>query len=361
MVRRTVVLADGDEAYLERLSNYFMEKAPQLELSLFTDQELMEQYLRGNQPDILLIGEEFAGRAKEAKAAVRLLLSSSMAPAEGFEVIKKYQKTEKLLSEILLKYAEATGAGETLKGSSHTKTAVFYSPAGGGGKSVLALGTACACARAGLRTLYLNLEEVDSVQGLLPQTPGSMSDLFLALKTKGMKVGIKLAACVGEEAVNGFWYVSGAESISEYEEIGGGELERLLEAVKEQAEYDVLVADLSSGFHERTLSVLRQADVIFAPVRPEEGARAKLERLLGESRFHERYNPLFERLRLVINQADSREAAAGLAGALSGLPCTAVIPRTPVLAGGQALLQSGAQLDGLLAPLVRQIQGGGQA
>lgn len=358
MVRRTVVLADGDEAYLERLSNYFMEKAPQLELSLFTDQELLGRYLRENKPDILLAGEEFAGKAREAQAAVRLLLSSSMAPAEGFEVIKKYQKTEKLLSEILLKYAEATGSGETLKGSSHTRTAAFYSPAGGGGKSVLALGMACACARAGFRVLYLDLEEVDSVQGILPRTPGSMSDLFLALKTKGMNVGIKLAACVGQEPANGFWYVSGADSVSEYEEIGGGELERLLEAVKEQAEYDILVADLSSGFHERTLSVLRQSDLIFAPVRPEEGAEAKLSRLLGESRLHERYNRLFERLRLVVNQADSREAAVRIAGAFNSIPCTAVIPRTPVLAERSVLLQSGAQLDRLFEPFVEQMRGG---
>lgn len=356
MVRKTVVLADGDEAYLERLSNYFMEKAPQLELALFTDQEMMDRYLGENRPDILLVGEEFAGKAKEAKAAVRLVLSSSMAPAEGFEVIKKYQKTEKLLSEILLKYAEATGTGETLKGSSHTRTAAFYSPAGGGGKSVLALGMACACARAGLRTLYLNLEEIDSVQGLLPPAPGSMSDLFLALKTKGMNVGIKLAACVGEEPVNGFWYVSGVDSISEYEEISGEEMERLLEAVKDQAEYDILIADLSSGFHERTLSVLRQSDIIFVPIPIGEGPRAKMNRLLGEARFHERYNSLFERMRLVINQADSREAAARTAESLGSLACTAVLPKTPVLAEKALLLQAGAQLDSIFEPFIRQMR-----
>ena len=37
MMKKTMILADNDEAYLERLSNYFMEKSPQLELNIFTN------------------------------------------------------------------------------------------------------------------------------------------------------------------------------------------------------------------------------------------------------------------------------------------------------------------------------------
>ena len=86
---------------------------------------------------------------------VKIALSSGLGGAEGFESVKKYQKTENLLNEILLKYAELTGSAEAIKGSSHTRTAAFYSPAGGTGKSVLALGMAAAGARTGCKTLYL--------------------------------------------------------------------------------------------------------------------------------------------------------------------------------------------------------------
>ena len=36
MKKKRMILADSDEIYLERLSNYFMEKAPQLELNIFS-------------------------------------------------------------------------------------------------------------------------------------------------------------------------------------------------------------------------------------------------------------------------------------------------------------------------------------
>ncbi|MCI8512323.1 MAG: hypothetical protein HFE83_10080 [Lachnospiraceae bacterium] len=39
--------------------------------------------------------------------------------------------------------------------------AAFYSPAGGAGKTTLSLAMASAAAKAGMRTLYLNLEEID--------------------------------------------------------------------------------------------------------------------------------------------------------------------------------------------------------
>ena len=52
MVKRTVVLADSDGVYLKRLSDYFMEKAPQLELSIFTDLSMLKQYLQRGRVDI---------------------------------------------------------------------------------------------------------------------------------------------------------------------------------------------------------------------------------------------------------------------------------------------------------------------
>ena len=68
MMKKTMILADRDEAYLERLSNYFMEKSPQLELNIFTNKELLEKYLQRGHIDILAVDESFAD-AKMAEAA----------------------------------------------------------------------------------------------------------------------------------------------------------------------------------------------------------------------------------------------------------------------------------------------------
>ena len=361
MMKKTMILADSDEAYLERLSNYFMEKSPQLELNMFTDKKLLREYVAHAHADILAVDEAFADEelAEAADASVKLSLSTGRMQIQGFEPVRKYQKTESLLNEILLKYAEATGSSEAIRGSSHTRTAAFYSPAGGTGKTVLALGLAAAAAGAGLRTLYLNLEEVDSVKYVLKKTPGSLSDLFLALKTKGMNAGIKLAASAAREPDAGFFYVSGVESIAEYEEMEPRDLARLLTTIREQAEYDAVILELSSGFSERTSKLLEQADVIFVPVTDEESAAAKVSRLLDEMELHDRYNQMIEKMLLIGNRASAKGPGRALqeSGLLDRLPCGGVIGEVALFEKKASILRGGEMLRPAFQPLLDLMKG----
>lgn len=142
MVKKQLILADRDELYLTNLSNYFMEKNPQLEQNIFTKKEKLIDYLEnGGSADILAVDEGFADAKLQVLAAdmTKIVLSSSMEPVEGYEVVKKYQKSESLLNEILLKYAESTGKTDVIRGKSNTRAVVFYSPAGGSGKTTLSL------------------------------------------------------------------------------------------------------------------------------------------------------------------------------------------------------------------------------
>ena len=131
-----------------------------------------------------------------AKEDTKIALSALMPEPEGYAAIKKYQKSQALVNNILLRHAENTGKTEALVGKSLTQVAAFYSPAGGTGKTVLSLATATAAASMGLRVLYLNLEEIDSVGGVLGRTAGSLSEVYLALKTRRMNAGVKHAAGV---------------------------------------------------------------------------------------------------------------------------------------------------------------------
>lgn len=360
MVKKIMILADHDKLYLKQLSNYFMEKAPQLELNVFTDENRLLEYLL-NHPliDMIVVGDEWASLPEiiQIQNAVKIVLSATMSTVDGFEVIKKYQKTEALLNEILLKYAENTDSVEVITGKSHTRTAAFYSPAGGTGKTVLALGMASACARAGLRTLYLNLETIDSVKEVLAQTPGSLSDVFLAIKTKGMNVGIKLASCIGQEPAAGFYYLTGVDSISEYEEITGTDLAGLLEAVKSLAEYDVLILDMDSCFYEKTRIILEHADIIFVPTLSDEGSVSKLRRFLDEISLHDIYNSLFEIMRLVVNCAEQSEIGQELhkSGLLNRMQCSAVIANTPLFKKREVVLRSGDVLLQMMDPMIKNL------
>lgn len=365
MIKKKLILADCDEMYLNSLSNYFMEKAPQLELNIFTRKDLLYQYLDKNHENkVLIVDEFFAGTelSERAGEAVKLVLSTTMTPVEGFEVVKKYQKAETLLSEILLKYAENTGSVEAIRGGSHTRLAAFYSPAGGTGKTVLALGMAAACAQAGIKTFYLNLEEVDSVWDILEPSAGSLSDIFLALKTKGMNAGLKLASCVRQESIGRFFYITGVESVSEYGEIDGQDVVRLLGAITGLAEYDLVILDTASGLSERTLKTLECADQIFTPVLSDCGVISKMQRFLREETLHEVYNPILRKMSLVINRSGRSGIGKELmeSGILERLPCCAVITASPVFVRRADLLCSGELLRQMMGRMIEAAMGGSQ-
>lgn len=360
-MKKQMILADGDELYLTNLSNYFMEKAPQLELNLFTDKEMLCQYLeQGEKADILVIDEDFVSKDIRALAGdmTKIVLSASMTAFPGFEFVRKYQKTESLLNEIMLKYAENTGCLESVQGKSNTRIVTFYSPAGGTGKTTLALALATVSRDFGFRTLYLNLEEVPSIKNVLQETPGNMSEVFLALKTKGMNPGIKLASSVAVDSNGGFWYLSGVDSISEYEEIDENDIHRFLESVRILSEYDLVILDTSSGMSQKKKQILLDSDLIFVPVVSCEGAVAKMMRYLEEIEIHEIYHSIFSKMSLIVNETSISGYGAELqeSGLLQKMSCGAAIVSSPVLKKYANVIRSRASIRQVMEPLIQMIR-----
>lgn len=358
MIKKKMILADEDEQYLKEVRHEFMERVSQLELITFTKKEKLYQFLKqGSEADILVIDEALAQDRLDDLflPATCIALSSSMDSIEGFEVVKKYQRMESLINAILLKYAQDSGALEVVRGDSHTKMVAFYSPAGGTGKTTLAMAMAVVGARMGFQTLYLNLEEIDSVNDILGRTSNCLSDIFLALKTKGMQVGIKLKESIQLESTAGFYYISGVESISEYEEVDGDDMRKLLEAVRELSCYDLVILDQSSGFTEKTKVILEAADTIFVPITAEEGSTSKLLRLLGESSLHGQYDALFSKMNLIANRAASSDSSQGeIPESVSDrVPFCASIRASSMLIRRRDILQAGNVLLPIMLPLIR--------
>lgn len=362
MIKKKMILADRDQRYLNELSHYFMENVPQLELIVFTRKEKLYQYLeQGGTADILIVDETLAEEKLREMASdmTRMVLFTDLSPVEGFEPIKKYQKIENISTAVLLRYAEENDSLETVRGDSETKVVAFYSPAGGTGKTVLALALASAAVRAGSHTLYLNLEEIDSVSDLLGKTTGGLSDVFLALKTKGMNVGIKLKGCICTEPTAGFDYLPGVDSISEYEEISREDHKRLLDSLRELADHHLVVVDLSSDLNDRAWAILEEADRILVPTIAEGRSLSKLQRLLDESRLHDRYERLFQKMYLIINKADGRKDYMGWLphDISSRLPCCANVMMSSILARGIDILRSGDMLLQMMGPVLQVAMG----
>lgn len=360
MAKIEIILADSDEIYLEHVARYFMGKAEQCEVATFSSKQSLLRYLASQSSvDVLLIDQGLiCEELKEYSISAKMMLTTADEKQEGYECVRKYQKTEDLLKEVLLKYAKMTGKLEAVKGKRRTKTVAFYSPVGGSGKTTLALHTAAACVAAGYQTFYLNLEKSDSTSSILGRTPGNMSEVFLSLKAKGTDAGVRILESRGEEPHTKFHYISAPDSISEYSEVTTEELDFLIKTLIDLNEYDVLILDFSSEFCQEKVDLLENCDVIFAPVQANEFSIQRMKTLYHEKTLHPNYNNMLKKMRLIDNKEDVSGVNPLLLGSglLEKCPLAAVITMSPAYMDQQNLLRSAEFQRQVFEPLVACIQ-----
>lgn len=360
MARIKIVLADEDEVYQEHMARYFMSKSDQCEIFTFSSQKSLLKYLSASEnTDVLLLDPKMiCDELQTFNISVKILLSDTDEKMEGYESVKKYQKTEEILKKVLLKYAEITGRLDAVKGKRKTRVIGFYSPVGGSGKTTIALNTAAACAGAGMQVFYLNLEKSDSTSSIFGKTPGTMSDVFLSMKTKGTDLGVRILAARGEESHTKIHYISAPDSISEYSELTMQEFDTLIKAIINLNEYDVLVLDFSSEFNQEKIYLMENCDLVFAPIVSDEFSINRIKTLLHENTLHQEYSSFIKKLRLVLNKADISGASPALtaSGILEQCPLMAVITMAPTFMNQQNLLSSAEIVRQVFEPLVNCIQ-----
>ncbi len=361
MKKIEIVLADSDEIYLEHVAHYFMGKVQQCEVvATFSSKESLLRYLSSHDSaDVLLVDQELICQELDTcTVSVKMMLTTADKKQKGYESVRKYQKTEDLLNEILLKYAKLTGDLDAVRGKRRTKAVAFYSPVGGSGKTTLALHTAAACVAAGYQTFYLNLEKVDSTSSILGKTPGTMSDVFLALKAKGTDAGVRILESRGEEPHTKFHYISAPDSISEYSEVTIEELDFLIKTLIDLNEYDVCILDFSSEFYQEKVDLLENCDVIFAPIVADEFSVQRMKMLFHENQLHSKYSSMLQKMRLI----DNKEDVSGMnpilhgSGLLDQCPLAAVVTMSPAYMNQQNLLRSAEFQRQVFEPIVACIQ-----
>jgi len=195
-----IVLGDLDEFFLDRFSNYLNEKSNTFNVGVFTSKDSLHNYVndKNNTIDILILTTSFIDESitKRNIPVIGIWSESSQNAIDGFTSFNKFQKASNLVESILMTYAEKTGCFESVvKGHKSVKIICIYSPVGGCGKTTLSIALSSAFIQNGANVFYLNWEKLNSTIGIIPHAPhGSLSEVFLALKTKGANVGLKILA-----------------------------------------------------------------------------------------------------------------------------------------------------------------------
>lgn len=348
MAKINIVISDTDVLYLNRLSNYLKEKADTFNVSSFSSQEILEKYLSNttDKIDILIIPEVFISeKIKQFNIPAKIMFSDgSCDKVNGFDPVNKYQKAEKLISDILLIFAERTGKTYAVaKGNKNTKIIGIYSPVGGCGKTTIALALSTICASSGLKVFYLNFEKLNSSEAFFAKAPnGSMSDLFLALKTKGSNVGLKIISNKYTDPVTKVNYINPVESAVEFDEITDEEVTRLIKEFDSLGEYDVVFIDMPSAFDKYNINILNQCDKILMPFDQNPLSIVKISKFLNEFNYHDSLAALNPKIHLIANKIDSN--GTGIINSSSIVQAKSVevfLPNSPVLADTKYLSYSG--------------------
>jgi cellulose biosynthesis protein BcsQ len=339
MAKINIVLADFDELYLNKLADYFMEKAGMFDVCSFTSKESLGKYIsdRQNKVDIILFAEELSDEAINAhEIPVKIFLSDgTFSGVTGFETVNKYQKTEKLVNTILMIYAEKTGRVEAVTtGDKKTKVIGVYSPVGGCGKTTMALALAMDLAGRGKRVFYLNYEIINSTTELLNTAPGgSLSDVLLAVKTKGANVGLRVMANKYADSATKISFINPPESALEINELTVAEQIRLIRELDALGEFDAVIVDFDSGFSASKADLLDVCDAILMPFTEDGVSLGKIRLLMNEFRMHGELDGLFRKIHLAVNKINSNiNTDLQQVGISSVKPVEVAMPLSPTAA-----------------------------
>lgn len=339
MTKINIVLADSDELYLNKLTGYFMEKTNMFDICSFTSKESLIKYISNtqNKVDMIAFTEDLADDTiSMADIPAKVFLSDgSFSNVNRFESVNKYQKAEKLVNSIRMIYAEKTGRVDAVTtGDKQTKAIGVYSPVGGCGKTTMALALSMHLANIGKRVFYLNYEIVNSTTEFLNTAPsGSLSDVFLSVKTKGANVGLRIVANKYKDSVTKIDFINPPESALELNELTIQEQLKLMNEIDTLGEFNAVVVDFDSGFGLPKLDLLDSCDVILMPFTTDAMSLSKIRLLMNEFRMHRELDSLFRKIYLAVNKADGHtNSILQSSGILDEKSVEVSMPISPTLA-----------------------------
>lgn len=262
-----VALLDKNKMYTDRLvKNFQMEYPDQINLSVFSDEEVFEQNINSDSIDIVLLDESMKGVLEIIPKKIpigRLCQQNDIEKIDGIPAIGKYQKSAELYKAIISLYADNSAKVEFKVKTEGTKIVLFTSAQGGCGVSTTAAAYAICLARHHKKVFYLDLENF-GLGGEYFQAEGnsSFSDVIFAIKSNSTNLVLKLRSLLKTD-VSKVDFFDTCKNAYDMLELKDNEIPDLINGICQIKEYDYLIIDYSAEISERQLMLMRNhADII---------------------------------------------------------------------------------------------------
>ncbi len=262
MGKPVIILADTDEQYLAPLEIKFLEALDdKVELEIITDTGYFRQHFASPQnAEILLVSEElYSGELQKQNISNIYVLTESIEESDtedlGIKKIFKYTNTNEIYNQIM-----ATSRGKMQKELSKTKETIvvlFYSAAGGVGKTTLAMAMCGGLKKNFKKVLYVNAHRVNSFQFYLDNTAAMPNSVYTELANPDASLFGRIRHVIRNE---GFDYLPPFAAALSSVDVDFNIYEHIIQSAKATKEYDVIVVDADSTFDYAKASLITMAD-----------------------------------------------------------------------------------------------------
>lgn len=269
MHRLKVILADPDSLYVDRLSDYINSSfVSRIKLVSCTRKVILEHYLQASfdEYDILLINRGFFDEESEIykKTKFKILLTEEKDnPVAGNDCLYKYQTGDSLVKQILDLYYNSNDVRVTTAGCKLTQIISVFSPAGGVGKTSVALGLATYLSQSGKNIFVLSFESLNSISCAF-RSSGSdgFTKVLLSLSDNAQLIPARVEMYKSKGQDPAISYFEPAGCFLEISELAIDDLLLLLTKIKNEGKYDAVVVDLDPMADKKLVSVLGHSDKV---------------------------------------------------------------------------------------------------
>ena len=314
-MRVKLLIATGDADYAGHLSDNISEHhADALDVCVCRTPERFEELLSTQRFDAALLEAPFLEDIGSKSIQLPLLLWSENDDggdtACDFKKIPKYQQVSSIVASVLENYARVS-KNRHGSDSQHARVIAVWSPAGGVGKTTVALAYAAKRAAECRQVLYLNLEPFSSVPAYFAETGKSISSVFEMLDNDegNIKMLIRGIRCLD----SGVAYLCSPDNFDDMYILSADNISELIDSCSGVT--DELVIDMSCVCDRRTRKVFDLANKVLLVTEPTKTAQIKLSQFASQHNVYERIR---EKSVLVANKGAAADTS--LSDAVIHLP-----------------------------------------
>lgn len=287
--KHTLVFLDTAKEFIGRYEEELIKRyADRVDIHIITDNEFAEDYFNTMESiDLLILPEADYHDSLQGKKLRRILLLKNEIDEEesdlprNVKVMLNFLPPEEIFEEITDFFArldlEMTAPEE--KEGKGTKVIAVYSPIGGCGKSLMAIGLARKLKRLDQKVLLVGCDDLQSFEVFMEDNDYADDGLAEALREPNEDTYWTILQNIGYDE---FSYLKPFRRVPHAVGVGRTQMRSFVNLMREKGDFDILILDVGTRVDEAGVGLMERADEIVLITEPTIAAMRKMARIAGD-------------------------------------------------------------------------------